>query len=295
MTFQYEFKRFNNAGYALIFLLNIVFSSYVNASPIIKKIEQFEKDLGARIGVSIYDVSRNKSLFDYRGDVRFPLMSTFKTLACAKLLADVDKGNQSLKTAVVIKESSLITWSPVTKNHLGEEFSLLQACTATMIMSDNTAANIVLDHINGPKSLTQFMRSIGDEVTRLDRIEPFLGEAMEGDVRDTTTPNAIARSLNELLFGSTLSATSKAQIKQWMMDNKVSDSLLRSTLPKDWSIADRSGAGGYGSRGITALVWSDKRSPLIISIYLTQTDASFALRNQAIAEIGKEIFSVYRD
>jgi beta-lactamase class A len=213
MTFQYEFKRFNNAGYALIFLLNIVFSSYVNASPIIKKIEQFEKDLGARIGVSIYDVSRNKSLFDYRGDVRFPLMSTFKTLACAKLLADVDKGNQSLKTAVVIKESSLITWSPVTKNHLGEEFSLLQACTATMIMSDNTAANIVLDHINGPKSLTQFMRSIGDEVTRLDRIEPFLGEAMEGDVRDTTTPNAIARSLNELLFGSTLSATSKAQIK----------------------------------------------------------------------------------
>jgi beta-lactamase class A len=80
----------------------------------------------------------------------------------------------------------------------------------------------------------------------------------------------------------------------WMMDNKVSDSLLRSSLPNDWSIADRSGAGGYGSRGITAVVWSGKRTPLIISIYLTQTDASFDERNKAIAGIGKKIFTFYR-
>ena len=45
--------------------------------------------MGARVGVSIYNVSTNE-LWDYKGNSRFPLMSTFKTLACAKLLADVD-------------------------------------------------------------------------------------------------------------------------------------------------------------------------------------------------------------
>lgn len=162
-------------------------------------------------------------------------------------------------------------------------------------MSDNTAANIVLSGIKGPLSLTRFMRSIGDKVTRLDRIEPDLNEAVDGDKRDTTTPNAIVKSLETLLFGDVLSQSSKNQLKQWMMDNKVTGSLLRSVLPENWSIADRSGAGGYGSRGITAVVWSDKRTPIIISIYLTQTDASFAQRNKAIADIGKEIFTVYRE
>jgi beta-lactamase class A len=290
MNFQCHSK---NVVCAFILVLNISFTSYANANPIIEKIKQVESELSARVGVSVYDVS-SKQLWDYDGDVRFPLMSTFKTLACAKLLSDVDNGDQSFDSSVVIKDSSLITWSPVTKKHVGESFSLKQACSAAMIMSDNTAANIVLDGINGPSALTKFMRSIGDEVTRLDRIEPYLNEAIDGDVRDTTTPNAIVKSLHELLFGNVLSESSKNQLKMWMMDNKVSDSLLRSSLPNDWSIADRSGAGGYGSRGITAVVWSGKRTPLIISIYLTQTDASFDERNKAIAGIGKKIFTFYR-
>jgi beta-lactamase class A len=78
-----------------------------------------------------------------------------------------------------------------------------------------------------------------------------------------------------------------------MIDNKVTGSLLRILLPKGWSIADRSGAGGYGSRAITAVVWSDKRTSLIISIYLTQADASLLKRNKAIADLRKEIFTFY--
>jgi len=105
----------------------------------------------------------------------------------------------------------------------------------------------------------------------------------------------MVKSLHKLLFGDVLTQDSKQQLKQWMIDNKVTGKLLRSVLPKNWSIADRSGSGGFGSRGILAVVWSEQRSPIIISIYLTQTTASFAQRNKAIADIGKEIFSVYGD
>lgn len=290
LNFKTYLLKYSSLALALSINICLVFN--VQANTIIKKIQESESKLDARIGVSIYDVTDNK-LWSYNGDTSFPLMSTFKTLACAKLLADVEKGLQSFDTLTAITKNSLITWSPITEKIIGENFSLKQACSATMIMSDNTAANIVLTGIKGPEALTKFMRSIGDEVTRLDRIEPHLNEGLDGDKRDTTTPNAIVKSLYLLLFGDVLSQASKIQLKQWMIDNKVTGSLLRSVLPENWSIADRSGAGGYGSRGITAVVWSNKRSPIIISIYLTQTDASFALRDKAIADIGKEIFTVY--
>lgn len=278
---------------AVIFLLSmltLVTSS--QADILTEQIKKIEKNLGARVGVAIYD-TQSKALWSYKGDTRFPLMSTFKTLACAKLLADAESGVVDMNSTTIIDADSLITWSPVTKKQVGEKISLKQACTATMVMSDNTAANIVLTGINGPSALTAFMRAIGDDITRLDRIEPDLNEAIDGDLRDSSTPNAMVASLNTLLFGEVLSADSKLQLKEWMMDNNVSDDLLRAVLPEGWSIADRSGAGGFGSRGITAIVWSEHRSALIISIYLTQTSASFAQRNAAIASIGKTIFNAY--
>jgi len=283
-------------GKSLLACLVIIVFSALNAqaNSLHQTVKGIEDQLGARIGVSIYDL-KNNHRWSYKGDTRFPLMSTFKTLACAKLLYDVENGNQSIDSTVVINEDSIVTWSPVTEKRIGEKISLKDSCAATLSMSDNTAANIILSSIQGPKALTQFMRSIGDEITRLDRFEPDLNQALDGDLRDTTTPNAITKSLNTLLFGDVLNQEAKDQLKKWMKSNKVADSLLRSVLPKDWSIADRSGAGGYGSRGITAIVWSDLRAPLIISIYLSQTEASFALRNKAIAEIGNEIFITYSE
>lgn len=273
-----------------VFFITISFVSSLKADLLTQKIQEIEHRLGGRVGVSVLNV-KTKNQWDHKGDMRFPLMSTFKTLACANLLFDIEKGQQSFDTSVVVHPSSLISWSPITEKYAGKAITLKQACAATMSMSDNTAGNIVLSSIDGPPGLTQFMRSMGDTVSRSDRNEPDLNEGREGDERDTTTPNAMVLNLNTLLFGSRLSFESKKQLKQWMMDNQVSNDLLRSVLPKNWFIADRSGAGGYGSRGITAVVWSKTQAPLIISIYLTQTKASIEARNAAIAEIGKLIFN----
>ncbi|MBR9856738.1 MAG: class A beta-lactamase [Gammaproteobacteria bacterium] len=268
-------------------------SAAITANELNVKMSDIEKELNMTIGVAILDTS-NGSSWSYKGNKRFPLMSTFKTLSCAKLLSDYDKGKVNLNKLARVNEEDIITYSPIIENYIGADISLFNACKATLETSDNTAANIILENIGGPEALTEFMRQLGDSVTRLDRIEPNLNEAKPGDIRDTTTPNAINDSLNKLLLGTVLSESSKLQLLEWMQANKVADVLLRAVLPNGWQIADRSGAGGFGSRGITAAVWSDQRSPLIISIYITQTDASFDKRNEVIREIGKEIFKIYQ-
>ena len=258
-----------------------------------QSIEKVESRVSARIGVAVYDTATNE-MWSYKGDERFPMMSTFKTLACANLLYDSENEGLDLESKVRVESNELIAWSPITKEFVGKDISLKDACTATMEMSDNTAANIVLAGIDGPNGLTEFLRSIGDRETRLDHIEPDLNHARPSDVRDTTTPNTMVKTLNDLVYGNVLSEASKAQLKTWMKDNKVSDGMIRSILPDGWNIADRSGAGAYGSRAITAIVWSETRAPLIISISLTETELTIPERDTVINEIGELIFDDYR-
>ncbi|MQK22582.1 class A beta-lactamase LEN-27, partial [Escherichia coli] len=96
-----------------------------------------------------------------------------------------------------------------------------------------------------------------DQTSRLDRWETELNEARPGDVRDTTTPEAMARTLRNLLTGRVLSPASQQQLQRWMVEDKVAGPLLRSSLPAGWFIADKTGAGNRGSRGIIAALGPD--------------------------------------
>ena len=164
--------------------------------------------------------------------------------------------------------------------------SLADLCAASIVVSDNTAANFVLAALGGPKGVTQFFRALGDSTSRLDRIETDLNESTPGDVRDTTTPAAAVADLDKILLGDALKPASRERLKKWMVEDKVAGPLLRAALPEGWRIADKTGAGGHGSRGIVAAIWPPGRAAIVVAIYLTETPASLDARNAAIARIG---------
>ncbi|KZB62292.1 class A beta-lactamase [Thalassospira lucentensis] len=251
-------------------------------------IHAVETRLDARVGVSILNVENGRE-WQYRADERFPLTSTFKLLACAAILHKVDLGTETLDRRIIYGVEDLVTYSPTTEKHVDSGMTIGELCEATLHLSDNTAANLILDALGGPDELTAYLRDIDDDVTRLDRIEPDLNTAKPGDPRDTTTPDAMRASLAYLLLGDALSADSRQLLEDWLTGNQVSGPLLRAGLPDDWKIADRTGAGGFGSRAIVAVIWPPEQKPVIVAIYITQTSASMDERNAAIADLGQEI------
>lgn len=255
---------------------------------ITETIAAVEKRLGARVGAVIIDTQSGRT-WSHRAQERFPLNSTFKAFACAAVLAEVDAGKAALDQHITFTADDLVTYSPVTETRVEAGMTLGEVCDAAMTMSDNTAGNLVIESLGGPDGVTRFMRQIGDAETRLDRTEPTLNEATPGDPRDTTTPEAAATSLRELVLGDALSPRSRRQLEAWLLGNKVGDPLLRAGLSKDWTIADRTGAGGHGSRSIVAIAWPPERKPVVAAIYLTGTEASMEERSAAIAEIGTAI------
>ena len=250
---------------------------------------EVEKELGGRLGVFARDTHTDRQ-WAYRADERFPLTSTFKAFACAGILSRVDAGSEALDRRITFEKNQLVEYSPVTEKHVGwPGMPLSQICEAAMEMSDNSAGNMVLDALGGPDGFTAFMRSIGDEETRLDRRETMLNEAAPGDARDTTTPRAAAVSLQKLALGEVLSAGARSTLQGWLTGNKVGGPLLRAGLPGDWRIGDRTGAGGHGSRAVVAILWPPKRKPVVAAIYMTGNDKPMDVRNAAIAKIGKEL------
>jgi beta-lactamase class A len=255
---------------------------------VVKAAQQAEARLGARVGLAVHDTGSGRRWL-YKAEERFPMASTFKVLACGALLARVDAGQEEIGRRVPITKDDLVPHAPVTERKVGGDMSLGELCEATRRVSDNPAANKILDAIGGPPAVTRFMRSLGDGTTRLDRRETALNEGAPGDPRDATSPVAMAASLEKLVLGDALSAPSRAQLTQWLLWNEVGGPLLRAGLPTDWRVGDRTGAGGHGTRGVVAVIWPPGRAPVVAVVYVTGTNASMDERNAAIARIGRAI------
>ena len=282
-TLVFSIKKFVTAGSLLLSLLAC--ASPIKSKGLVDFVAATEKRLDARIGLAVYDYHSGRR-WEYNANDRFPITSTFKALACAAVLARVDAGAEDLERVVIVQESDLVPYAPVTERRLGGQgMTLHELCDATMSTSDNVAANLILRSLGGPEGLTGFARRIGDSVTRLDRWETGLNEARPGDPRDTTTPNAMLQNLQRLLFGDVLSTASQRQLADWLAGNKVGGPLIRAGLPEDWRIGDRTGAGGYGSRSVIAVIWPPGQRAVIVALYITETKASLDKRNAAIAAI----------
>jgi beta-lactamase class A len=250
---------------------------------------QFEAKSGGRLGVAVID-TRDGSLTQHRGEERFPMCSTFKVLAAAAILKNAGENLGGLQQRVHFEKSDLVDYSPVTSEHTGGDgMTLAELCEAAVTRSDNTAGNLLLKNIGGPEGLTSFARSLGDQVTRLDRIETELNEAKPGDVRDTTSPNAMAANLQKLALGDALLPSARDQLIAWMIANKTGDARLRAGLPRGWRVGDKTGSGRNGTANDIAVVWPSDRPPLIVTVYLTGSKLEMGGQNEIIARVGGAI------
>lgn len=259
------------------------------ADSLTPRLAAIERRLDARLGVAVVDTGSGHQ-WAYRGHERFPMMSTFKPLLCALLLSRVDRGQDTLARRLPITTGDLLDYAPVTEKHVGPAgMSTGDLCEATITLSDNTAANLLLKQVGGPAGVTAFVRAQGDGVTRLDRDEPTLNEAKPGDPRDTTTPVAMTGLLRTLVLGDVLSGTSRRQLTDWLLANKTGDAKIRAGLPTGWRVGDKTGSGANGSMNDVAVIWPPMRPPVLLAIYITGTQASTEARNAAMADIARAV------
>ncbi|WP_342655170.1 class A beta-lactamase [Pseudomonas sp. F3-2] len=257
-----------------------------------QRLAALERRHGGRLGVAIFDTASQR-MISHRGDERFALCSTFKCLAVACVLARVDRQQEDLSRLLVYGKEQLVPYSPTTEKHAdGGGLSVGSVCEAAITLSDNTAANLLLDSLGGPQALTAWLRSIGDPATRLDRREPELNENRPGDLQDTTTPHAMLQTLNRLVLGDVLSPASRDQLIAWLVNNKTGDDKLRAGLPEGWRVGDKTGSNGRNASNDVAVIWPPRRPPLFVTVYCSDARGSSDQLDALIADVGRLVATV---
>ena len=270
-------------------LLLLAASTPAATNDFANRILSAEQRTGARIGVAAVDTASGKRLA-YRSEERFPMCSTFKFLAAAAVLKRVDGGQQELDRFVSYDAKDILEYAPVTNAHLKDGGMTLGAlCAAAIEQSDNTAGNLLLDTIGGPTGLTNFARSIGDEMTRLDRKEPELNSASPGDERDTTTPAAMCADMQRLLLGKLLSESSRQQLEDWLRQNETGSQMIRAGVPKTWTVGDKTGRCGNGATNDVAIIRPPASAPILVAIYSMGSASSAEDRTAIVAEAARAV------
>jgi beta-lactamase class A len=188
--------------------------------------------------------------------------------------------------------------APVTRANLARGWMTVEELAeAAVEQSDNGAANLLLERASGPEGLTRFLRDNGDDVTRLDRNEPALNENLPGDVRDTTTPDAMAHTMVRFLTSDTpLNPTARAQLIGWLVANQTGGARLRAGLPSDWRVGDKTGTsdGAHNATTDVAIGWSAPASaPIVIACFLSESTVDLNARNAAHADVARLVVETW--
>ena len=148
--------------------------------------------------------------------------------------------------------------------------------------------------MGGPEGFEQALSQIGDNVTQADRFEPDLNSFTPGDTRDTSTPRALATSLQAFALSDLLSDDKRELFTDWLKGNATGDTLIRAGAPEGWVVGDKSSAGSYGTRNDIAVVWPPNREPIVIAIMSRHDKEDAKYDDELIAQAAKVTLDVLK-
>lgn len=249
----------------------------------LEKLAKLEASSGGRLGLSAVNTADNMHI-DYRAAERFPFCSTGKVMVVSAILKKSEKNSAILqkKNMYTQKDVSISGYAPVTKQHIDNGMSVAELCKAAIEYSDNTAMNLLMKIIGGPKAVTSYARSIHDDTFKLDRWEPQLNSAIPGDNRDTTTPFAMVNSLRGLAFGDYLTFAKRKMLLAWLKNNTTGNTKIRAGVPPNWLVGDKTGSGSYGTTNDIAIIWPPKNPPIVMVIFFTKDAKEATPLNEVI-------------
>ena len=214
------------------------------------------------------------------------MCSTFKAPLAAAVLMGADAGRFGLEGQVAFTDADILDYAPVVKaNRKRGRLTMAELAEAAVEVSDNSAANLLLPMIGGPEGLTAFTRAHGDRITRLDRTEPSLNENLEGDVRDTTSPAAMAALMARLIFRD-MKPESAERLRAWLNGSSTGDKRIKAGLPKGWTSGSKTGSCGTAYNDV-ALVTAPSGEEYLLAIYLDRPTVDSKGADAAIAETAR--------
>jgi len=250
-------------------------------------ITDVDRNLDGVMGVAIEDLNSGQKYL-LRGDDVFPQASSIKIAVLAELYRQGQQGKLKLTDLYTVKTADLVADSPI-MNGLTPgvtQVTLRDLATMVMAVSDNSAANILIDRV-GIENINSLLDSLGLAHTRLRRKMMDLKAAREGR-ENISTPSEMMTLLENVYRGKVLNKPLSEDFFRLLSTKK--NSWIPRELPEDLKVADKEGEL-EGVRNDSGIVFLENR-PYILSVMTTylrrERDGE-----EAISEISLDAYRMF--
>jgi beta-lactamase class A len=252
-------------------------------------------DAGGKVGICVVHVESGRRV-TVGGQQWFPLQSVFKLPLAVAVLRDVRGGQVSLGQMLTVKAedrapgvaSNAKRWAQVPR-----EVSVRELLEYSLVDSDNTSSDKLLDFLGGPKVLTERMHSLGFPGIVVRSPTKAMGSA--GELPNEGTSEALANLLASLERGEVLEGPQRALLLDLMGRARTGERRIRAGLPPGTPVWDKTGTGGNGTTtndvGLVALPGS--AGHLAIAVLIAASSLPARAQEDLIAEIARAAFDSF--
>jgi beta-lactamase class A len=239
---------------------------------LVATLEKTAASLDGVMGYSIVDLTSGDRIERLPSAV-FATASTIKLAILYELFKQADEGTLSLDTVRPLDPKQVVGGTGVLAELTAPALPLRDYAILMVVLSDNTATNVLIDAVGIPK-VTARMASLGLKETKLRRKMIDLAAARRGD-ENVSTPSEIGRLLEILYRGDGLTNESHEALLAILKKSKSTP--MRRGVPAGIAIANKPGTleGVEVDAGIVYL----QGRPYVLSVmttYLTQNAAGEA-------------------
>lgn len=295
-----------------------------------QEIQRLARLAGGVVGVCALHLETERKI-GFHAQERFPMASVYKIPIAVQLLNLVDQGKLSLNQMINIQPCDLRPGSGLISSFLttpGVILSLRNLLELMLVVSDNTATDILMRLAGGPKAVTACLRAM--DIFDMDVSRPTINliaaatgfslppekewnlellkkleeevpsetkkaawERFLKDPRDTSTPEAMVKLLKFIYHGNFLKKESKNLLLDIMRRCQTGRQRLKGFLPPETPVAHKTGtiAGVINDAGIINL--PNEAGNIVLAIFVKASDKSVSEQEQAIAQISRTIYDFF--
>jgi beta-lactamase class A len=296
------------------------------------EIERLSTIAKGSVGVGIIHLESGRELF-LNGDEPFPMASTFKVPVAVTMFDLVDKGRLRLDSMITLKPSDLHPGSGTISNLLddpGVVLSLRNLTELMLLISDNSATDLVLKAVGGGPVVNARLAALGVQGISVDRptillIADAIGvkslppesewskagfgalargltdadqaaakEAFYKDRRDTATPTGMARLLAKIWRKEALSPGGSDQLVDIMFRCETGLARIKGLLPPGTRVAHKTGTLSIGVTDDVGIIeLPDGAGHVVLTVFVKEAKADPDAQERTIAQIGRAVYDYF--
>ena len=296
-----------------------------------QQLDRVARTTDAIVGISATHIESGRTV-SLRGGESFPMASAFKLPVAVQIMTLIDEGKLTADKMLTLGPVDLHPGSGKLTElffHPGVALSVSNLMELMLVISDNTAADVMLREAGGPAAVTARMKALGLNGIRVDRSTALLISAFQGaksippesewnrelwdklydavperdhmaarraetrDPRDTATPDDMTKLLVRLWKRDALTAQSSTTLLEVMDRCQTGKSRIKGMLPLVTPVAHKTGSLGGIANDIGIITLPGDAGHVAISVFTKGSGRPEEVSEKAIAEVARTVYDFF--